>query len=281
MSLLRAMGEMQERRCPTDRVKISVLTWNIEHHGFTRNGPNGKRPQNNTSSVHHGYNETQDQFQQRLDNVFEEMKSNGMPGLIGLNEIGVLAFKAIQLRFPSQYTLFASEVSLTGCTSEQEEVYGNVVAVDTTRWGGVTHEHVTFPETKTNRANTAIVTRLGSGDGTELVWIHTHLKWNSQDPERAGQVQTIQQLVKRHAPVPVIVTGDLYLPLNCTALTSDLGLHKVHHEKTQYFDNPGDPDQVLVPGVLKVDEVKLLGDFNKRRTFSDHYGVKAILTFEE
>ena len=163
--------------------------------------------------------------------------------------------------------------------AELEEVYGNVIIVDTTRWKVTDYEHVAFPDTRTTRANTALVVRLSAtmGASEEIVWIHTHLKWNSQDPEREGQVRTLQSLVARYAPVPVIVTGDLYIPSGCTALTDQIGMRKVHTEKTQYFDYPHDPDQVLVPGEIDVCRVDFLGNFKKRHEFSDHSGVRVEL----
>jgi len=278
---------------------IVVSTWNIEHHGFTRNSPDGTRPGGDGTSSHPGYSETPLEFQIRLNKVFDEMTSNGMQGLVGLNEIGLGAFPRVRSFFPSSYKVFASSVLQAGfeedassppCSREQEEVYGNVAAVDTARWSVVEHEHVTFPDTRTTRSNTALVTVLRDtrpGDAVhsarrktrEIVWIHTHLKWNPRDPEREGQVRTIRHLVERYADLPVIISGDLYLPVGCTSLTEELGLRKVHEERTQSFDRPHDPDQILVPDTLEVRRVDFLGDFKRRRQLSDHSGVRVVLEF--
>ena len=271
--------------------EIVVSTWNIEHHGFTRNSPDGTRPEGDGTNSHRGYSETPSEFQLRLNNVFSEMRSNGMQGLVGLNEIGPVAFPHVRDSFPSRYRIFASSVLQAGVerdasapleSREQEEVYGNVAAVDTARWNVVKHEHVAFPETRTTRSNTALVTVLSDAahsDKREIVWIHTHLKWNPRDPEREGQVRTIQDLVERYRGKTVIVSGDLYLPVGCTSLTEELGLRKVHDKRTQYFDCPHDPDQVLVPDTLEVCRVDFLGDFKRRQELSDHSGVRVVLKF--
>ncbi len=314
-------------------IVFSLLTWNVEHHGFTSNDKNGKKawhPHVNRSNC--GYKETEKGLEKRLLNVTRAIASSGYPGLIGLNEIGILAFHKIskmlnyengpsyqiftgisditnQLSSPTSNFFTGQSVSGlqgysspslydgTGNSPDLQDVYGNVIAIDTGIWKIIDVEVIHFPS-QTFRSNTAIVSQLKYNiiGGPSIVWIHTHLKYTARGgSEKMAQIHSIQQIVVRERSKGIeniVISGDLYLddvdvPYS---LTRNIGFTKTHTYKTQYYSNPDDADQILIPvtsGIKSVN-IKLLPTAMKDKTgwqggwkrcdHSDHLGVLGYLS---
>jgi len=308
-------------------VCFDVMTWNIEHHGFTSNTASGAKSWTQTkNAAKSGYNESENELITRLTNVFRVIvddsgrhSNSSMPGLMGFNEIGILAFDKMKTLIPGDnYKLFVSisdvcadvadddgqffkEAVVSGMSGlghlsdfnedadssspDVENLYGNVIAINTDIWGIVQHTTVEFPGSTTFRSNTALVTRLRYNgiQVPDVIWIHTHLKYNDNDKEKTLQIARIQSMVKsfrKEGLHNIIISGDLYIATGSTYLTSDIGFTKTHTHKTQIFSNPDDADQILVPVTADIElaqPIRLLGSMYDRTDLSDHVGVTCTL----
>ena len=93
-------------------VCFDVMTWNIEHHGFTSNTVSGAKSWTQTkNAAKSGYNESENELITRLTNVFRVIvddsgrhSNSSMPGLMGFNEIGILAFDKMKTLIPGIIT---------------------------------------------------------------------------------------------------------------------------------------------------------------------------------
>ena len=76
---------------------FSILTWNVEHYGFTANGETECKPWRDNDPIadrdNYGYSESSDHLKERINRVFQVIRGID---LVGLNEIGGLAFQYLQ-----------------------------------------------------------------------------------------------------------------------------------------------------------------------------------------
>ena len=332
----RIRDKMLELRNTTSNLPIifSIITWNIEHHGFTSNDKDGKKSWCDTvNRSNHGYKESEEELRKRLQKVINTIGAAGYPGLIGFNEIGILAFHKISgmlyrtgkgsryqiftgisdisARLSSQASSFFKGASVsglqgfshpsqyrgTGNSPDLQDVYGNVVAIDTSIWD-ILEVRIEYFPTQTFRSNTAIVSRLKYNivDGPELVWIHTHLKYTARGgSEKIGQIHSIQEIIAKERSNGIdniVISGDLYIDRVDVrdSLTRDIGFAKTHTRKTQYYSDPDDADQILIPtdSDIKSVDIQLIPVAKKSRTdwqggwdrhdHSDHMGVLGFLS---
>jgi hypothetical protein len=89
-------------------VPLKVMQFNIEHYGFTSNTISKTKAYNkNIIANDEGKSETTHQFKNRLDGLLRNIVKN-MPDIIGLNEIGVFAYKYITNSLKDHYEIYVS-----------------------------------------------------------------------------------------------------------------------------------------------------------------------------
>lgn len=259
----------------TENQTFSLLTWNIEHYGFTSNGrvPEQKFWELNNwyrFDGNNGFLETSQGLQQRIERVISNIKEYD---LIGLNEIGGVAYKYLKSGIDilnskgSQYILKTGGKDLDeeniqylkegdnnfsmsfqyGSEPELESVYANVCIINTNKFDIIESYQINYPHQELFRRTNLLFNKLkykNQGENEyEFIWLHTHFAYDRNSEEKKGQKKTIQSIINAYESFDIILSGDFYMyDTEMTGFINTNNFKRLSSENINYRNTyTGDP----------------------------------------
>ena len=227
-----------------DSVKFNLITYNVEHHGFTANTEGRRKAYNSSIDAgdhNEGYREKFEAYNERLKNVLMLCESKNA-SLIGFNEIGVLGYNIIKEAMEEDYFViqcikYIDDATLTQIVDDEKElsfvdkddkleimnIYSNICCIKKSEWTWVPELSTCLlfnNKFKRHRSNTLMInflskTRVNEGEPVyNIIWFHTHLYYQAgleRDNQRKVLVDYINYYRNRYSEYHIIVSGDLYI----------------------------------------------------------------------
>ena len=221
-----------------------LITYNVEHYGYTSNSPNGRKVYDETIKyIAPGFSETFENYKLRIENVINNcLLESG--SLIGFNEIGVLGYNLIKsnllkddwlvqpcikelddLYLNNEFLTKDEQLSFVNENNDEldiMDIYSNICCINKKVWNIIDSKCILYnPNYNRARSNTLMVNFLNkntsddTNENINILWLHTHLYYDNNSAEKKNQNEVLSKYIQKYQiEYPdyfIILSGDLYL----------------------------------------------------------------------